>query len=488
MIDDGEFAGIPIGGLGTGSIGRTYRGDAARWHLEVGRHRHEPVAADAFSVFVGGPDGSRATVLSALRPDQLPGVGLGPAGRRRRLSRPLPAGLAGLRAGPARDPAHRRAALPGDRGRPRVERPPGRRLRVVGREPGTGAADGRAHALWADPFSTTGAAPGRPHEVAGDAGLLGVRFGDATDDAPTALRGSLAIAALGGDGVDAQRPCHVRPGPRHRPVGRFRVGWAPERPWTGVHPRGSATAGRDRSRRRGDRGAGTGRAAVRAIRADLGPAGRRVRRGTPLVEALHARLGPERRPRLGPGPPCARRGAGLAVGDRGAGRRRSSTTRSARTGTRWRSSTSCTSSSTAARSGSTARWAAPSPTPTTPGGSRCSSASTTRSTTRSTSTSTPRSRCSSCSPSSRCAGSATSSRRSRSTTPRSSPSRRRAGPPRASSAGPCRTTSGVPPTTRSTGPTGTSTRTSTTGRTSGPSSCCRPGATRSPPPRPRATP
>ena len=38
MTDDGSFAGIPIGGLGTGSIGRTHRGDFARWHLEVGRH------------------------------------------------------------------------------------------------------------------------------------------------------------------------------------------------------------------------------------------------------------------------------------------------------------------------------------------------------------------------------------------------------------------------------------------------------------------
>ena len=75
MTDDGSFNGIPIGGLGTGSIGRTHRGDAARWHLEVGRHRYVPVAADSFSVFVGqsGTAGSgTATVLSALRPEALP--------------------------------------------------------------------------------------------------------------------------------------------------------------------------------------------------------------------------------------------------------------------------------------------------------------------------------------------------------------------------------------------------------------------------------
>ena len=76
MIDDGPWAGIPIGGLGTGSIGRTHRGDFARWHLEVGRHRFSPVAADAFSVFVGRPgEPGTATVLSTLRPEALPDWG-----------------------------------------------------------------------------------------------------------------------------------------------------------------------------------------------------------------------------------------------------------------------------------------------------------------------------------------------------------------------------------------------------------------------------
>ena len=69
MLDDGEWAGIPMGVLGTGSIGPTFRGDVARWHLAVGQHRFEPVAADGFLLFVGRPDGSsRATGLSAWRP------------------------------------------------------------------------------------------------------------------------------------------------------------------------------------------------------------------------------------------------------------------------------------------------------------------------------------------------------------------------------------------------------------------------------------
>ena len=76
MIDDGACAGVPIGGLGTGSIGRTHRGDAARWHLEVGRHAFAPVAADGFAIYVGAPGGAgRATVLSTLRPSVLPAWG-----------------------------------------------------------------------------------------------------------------------------------------------------------------------------------------------------------------------------------------------------------------------------------------------------------------------------------------------------------------------------------------------------------------------------
>jgi len=43
---------VPLGGLGAGSIGRTHRGDFARWHLDVGRHRFETIPADQFSVYV----------------------------------------------------------------------------------------------------------------------------------------------------------------------------------------------------------------------------------------------------------------------------------------------------------------------------------------------------------------------------------------------------------------------------------------------------
>ena len=76
LIDDGPWGGVPLGGLGAGSIGRTHRGDFARWHLDPGRHRFEPIAASQFSVFVerpgrfgSGPDRS-AHVLSTLRPER----------------------------------------------------------------------------------------------------------------------------------------------------------------------------------------------------------------------------------------------------------------------------------------------------------------------------------------------------------------------------------------------------------------------------------
>jgi non-lysosomal glucosylceramidase len=75
MIDDGPWGGVPIGGLGAGSIGRTHRGDFARWHLDVGTHRFETVPANQFSVFVGRGGERRAHVLSTIRPDSLPDWG-----------------------------------------------------------------------------------------------------------------------------------------------------------------------------------------------------------------------------------------------------------------------------------------------------------------------------------------------------------------------------------------------------------------------------
>lgn len=66
IIDDNGWGGVPLGGLGAGSIGRTYRGDFARWHLEIGKHKFETVFANQFSVFVSQGGKADAHVLSPL--------------------------------------------------------------------------------------------------------------------------------------------------------------------------------------------------------------------------------------------------------------------------------------------------------------------------------------------------------------------------------------------------------------------------------------
>ncbi len=71
-IDDGPWAGLPLGGLGSGAIGRTYRGDFARWHLDLGTHRFESLPANQFSVFVAQNGQSQAHVLAPLQPNALP--------------------------------------------------------------------------------------------------------------------------------------------------------------------------------------------------------------------------------------------------------------------------------------------------------------------------------------------------------------------------------------------------------------------------------
>jgi len=70
--DDGPWAGLPLGGLGAGSIGRTYRGDFARWQLNLGSTRFESLPANQFSVFVAQGSQTQAHVLSPLRPQILP--------------------------------------------------------------------------------------------------------------------------------------------------------------------------------------------------------------------------------------------------------------------------------------------------------------------------------------------------------------------------------------------------------------------------------
>ena len=46
----GPYAGVPLGGIGGGSIGRGYRGDFRRWSIHPGRYIHHIVAADCFVI------------------------------------------------------------------------------------------------------------------------------------------------------------------------------------------------------------------------------------------------------------------------------------------------------------------------------------------------------------------------------------------------------------------------------------------------------
>lgn len=75
MIDDGPWAGVPIGGIGAGSIGRTQRGDFARRHLRIGEHRFESVAVDGFALWVSNGRRRDAVVLRTTQPPP----GWGPA-------------------------------------------------------------------------------------------------------------------------------------------------------------------------------------------------------------------------------------------------------------------------------------------------------------------------------------------------------------------------------------------------------------------------
>ena len=481
-----------MGGLGTGSIGRTFRGDAARWHLDVGRHRFEPVAADGFAAvrrptrrLVAGDGPVRAT---ARRTTSCPTWGWDlPVGagtyhalfpRAWQTFEPedgdLGVRLVGEQLSPVIAGDLERSALPVGVIEWWVENP-GRRAadrRAPGAPGPIRPADRTTAPRRAEP--TTSSATDRRGTVARP--LRRRRPGGPTAPARHARPGRAGRRRL-----DADRPRRLRPDRRHRRCG-------PTSPDDGrLEPPSAASPARADAPTAGPAGAAIARdddararrAAVGPVRAGLGPADGRVRGRAALVEALHPRLGPIRAAGAGPGParPAPRRRPGAPPSRPGSGP--SSTTRSGPAwyraalfnelyflvdgGTFWEAGEVGEPRAAAA----TTRAASP-----------CSSASTTRSTTRSTSTSTPRSRCSPCIPSSSCAGirdllaaipvddpeivtieasgltAAAQGRRDR------APRRRRPGrrPVR-----PART--------------GIASRTSTAGRTSAPSSCSRPGAT-----------
>src|ERR1700719_175958 len=72
MIDDGYWQGAPVGGFGSGTFSRTYRGDFARWHIKAGVHKYQTVWANQFAMFQkseGDSDGVAKVLTAAHPPD-----------------------------------------------------------------------------------------------------------------------------------------------------------------------------------------------------------------------------------------------------------------------------------------------------------------------------------------------------------------------------------------------------------------------------------
>jgi non-lysosomal glucosylceramidase len=67
-IDDGYWQGAPVGGFGSGTFSRTYRGDFARWHIKAGVHKYAPVYANQFAMFQRA-EGDPAGVARVLMTD-----------------------------------------------------------------------------------------------------------------------------------------------------------------------------------------------------------------------------------------------------------------------------------------------------------------------------------------------------------------------------------------------------------------------------------
>ena len=76
LTDDGPVRGLPLGGLGTGSIGRDHDGRFSRWHLAPGGYRREVSAGSWLGLQVAGE--GRPVALVAAGGETRP-AGLAPA-------------------------------------------------------------------------------------------------------------------------------------------------------------------------------------------------------------------------------------------------------------------------------------------------------------------------------------------------------------------------------------------------------------------------
>ncbi|KAF0900799.1 hypothetical protein E2562_035296 [Oryza meyeriana var. granulata] len=72
---DNCYRGVPLGGIGAGSIGRSYRGYFQQFQIFPRIYEEKPILANQFSAFISRPNGkSYATVLSAPNADVLKGI------------------------------------------------------------------------------------------------------------------------------------------------------------------------------------------------------------------------------------------------------------------------------------------------------------------------------------------------------------------------------------------------------------------------------
>jgi non-lysosomal glucosylceramidase len=65
-IDDGYWQGAPVGGFGSGTFSRTYRGDFARWHIKAGVHNYGAVSANQFAMYQKSEGDSTGTARVLL--------------------------------------------------------------------------------------------------------------------------------------------------------------------------------------------------------------------------------------------------------------------------------------------------------------------------------------------------------------------------------------------------------------------------------------
>ena len=250
--------------MGAGSIGRTQRGDFARWHLDVGTHRFESIAASQFSLFVAGAGGAQrgaAHVLSTIRPEGLPSWGFDlptGAGTYRALYpyawfdvdwAELPVRVVQRQFSPVIAHNYRESSLPVGVFETTIENRSDEPLtvglmfswqNVLGRSSGLDVAGGQRH------------------EAVRRDGLAGVVFGGPGAAAATAGDGTFALLGVEEPGVElAATPLFEVGGRRGRPVGGLR-GRRPPLADRRIRTEARAVRRAGRRRDRGDDLAGPG--------------------------------------------------------------------------------------------------------------------------------------------------------------------------------------------------------------------------------------